>query len=138
ALINTTRDFLRRFDFKPYDELAQTGLIRNLVVRRGHYSGELMLVLVTTRPKLFRIEQVIDQLVSTFPNLVSVIQNLNDKNTNAIFGSEFRTLYGKDSITDTMLGNQYAISAPSFYQVNTEMAEKLYQTAIDFSELTAD
>ncbi|MGT2666261.1 23S rRNA (uracil(1939)-C(5))-methyltransferase RlmD [Streptococcus rifensis] len=138
ALINMTRDLLRRFDLKPYDELAQTGLIRNLVVRRGHYTGELMLVLVTTRPKLFRIEQVIDQLVAAFPNLVSIIQNINDKNTNAIFGAEFRTLYGKDSITDTMLGNQYAISAPSFYQVNTEMAEKLYQTAIDFSELTAD
>ncbi|MDQ0223367.1 23S rRNA (uracil(1939)-C(5))-methyltransferase RlmD [Streptococcus moroccensis] len=138
ALINTTRDLLRRFDLKPYDDLAQTGLIRNLVVRRGHYTGELMLVLVTTRPKLFRIEQVIDQLVAAFPNLVSIIQNINDQNTNAIFGSEFRTLYGKDSITDTMLGNDYAISAPSFYQVNTEMAEKLYQTAIDFSELTAD
>lgn len=137
-LINATRDLLRRFDLKPYDENEQTGLIRNIVVRRGHYSGEMMLVLVTTRPKVFRIEQLIDQLVTDFPALVSVIQNINDKNTNAIFGAGFHTLYGKDTITDTMLGNQYEISAQSFYQVNTEMAEKLYQTAIDFSELTAD
>ncbi len=137
-LINATRDLLRRFDLKPYDEKEQTGLIRNIVVRRGHYSGEMMLVLVTTRPKIFRIEQLIEQLVADFPTLVSVIQNINDKQTNAIFGAEFRTLYGKDTITDTMLGNQYEISAQSFYQVNTEMAEKLYQTAIDFSDLTTE
>ena len=61
------------------------------------------------------------------PNVVSIIQNINDKNTNAIFGKEFRTPYGQDNITDSMLGNDYEISAQSFYQVNTEMAKKLYQ-----------
>lgn len=137
-LINFMRDLLRRFDIKPYDETEQTGLIRHLVVRRGHYTGQMMLVLVTTRPKIFRIEQMIEKIIEAFPNVKSIIQNINDKNTNAIFGSEFRTLYGSDTIEDTMLGNRFAISAQSFYQVNTVMAEKLYQTAIDFSELTAD
>ena len=135
-LILFVRDLLRRFDIKPYDEKEQTGLIRNLVVRRGHYSGQIMLVFVTTRPKVFRIEQMIEKIVAEFPAVKSIIQNINDKNTNAIFGSEFRTLYGSDTIEDTMLGNRYAISAQSFYQVNTVMAEKLYQTAIDFSDLT--
>ena len=97
-----------------------------------------MLVFVTTRPKIFRIDQIIAKIIETFPNVVSIIQNINDKNTNAIFGKEFRTLYGQDTITDSMLGNDYEISAQSFYQVNTEMAEKLYQTAIDFSDLNSD
>ena len=52
-MINFTRDLLRRFDLKPYDEKEETGLIRTLMVRRGHYSGEMMLVFVTTRPKIF-------------------------------------------------------------------------------------
>lgn len=138
CLINFVRDLLRRFDVKPYNEIEQTGLLRNIVVRRGHYSGEMMLVLVTTRPKVFRVDQVIEKIVEAFPEVVSIIQNINDKNTNAIFGKEFRTLYGRDTITDTMLGNRYEISAQSFYQVNTAMAEKLYQTAIDFSELSKD
>ncbi|MGG6831918.1 UNVERIFIED_CONTAM: 23S rRNA (uracil(1939)-C(5))-methyltransferase RlmD [Streptococcus canis] len=138
CLINFVRDLLRRFDVKPYNEIEQTGLLRNIVVRRGHYSGEMMLVLVTTRPKVFRVDQVIEKIVEAFPEVVSIIQNINDKNTNAIFGKEFRTLYGRDTITDTMLGNRYEISAQSFYQVNTVMAEKLYQTAIDFSELSKD
>ncbi|SQE95567.1 RNA methyltransferase [Streptococcus equi subsp. zooepidemicus] len=137
-LIAFTRDLLRRFDIKPYDEKEQSGLIRHLVVRRGHYSGEIMLVLVTTRPKIFRINQMIDSLVAEFPAITSILQNINDKPTNVIFGKAFTRLYGKETITDTILGNQYCISAQSFYQVNTTMAEKLYQTAIDFSELTAD
>ena len=137
-LIVFVRDLLRRYDLKPYDENEQTGLIRHLVVRRGHYSGQMMLVFVTTRPKVFRIDQVIAKITEAFPSVVSIIQNINDKNTNAIFGKEFRTLYGQDTITDSMLGNDYEISAQSFYQVNTEMAEKLYQTAIDFSDLNSD
>lgn len=137
-LIIFVRDLLRRFDLKPYDEKEQTGLIRNLVVRRGHYTGETMLVLVTTRPKIFRIEQLIQQITQALPEVVSIIQNINDKNTNVVFGSEFRTLYGKDTISDSLLGRTYKISAQSFYQVNTLMAEKLYQTAIDFAELTKE
>ena len=137
-LIVFVRDLLRRYDLKPYDEKEQTGLIRHLVVRRGHYSGQMMLVFVTTRPKIFRIDQIIAKITEAFPNVVSIIQNINDKNTNAIFGKEFRTLYGQDTITDSMLGNDFEISAQSFYQVNTEMAEKLYQTAIDFSDLNSD
>lgn len=132
------RDLLRRFDLKPYDEKEQSGLIRNLVVRRGHYSGQIMVILVTTRPKIFRVEQLIEQVIKQFPEIVSVMQNINDRNTNAIFGKEWKTLYGQDYITDQMLGNDFQISGPAFYQVNTQMAEKLYQTAIDFAGLKAD
>ena len=132
------RDLIRRFDLKPYDEKEQSGLIRNLVVRRGHHSGEIMVILVTTRPKVFRVDQLIEQLIKQFPAIKSVMQNINDQNTNAIFGKEWRVLYGQDYITDKMLGNDFQISGPAFYQVNTEMAEKLYQTAIDFADLKED
>lgn len=133
-----TRDLLRRFDLKPYDEQEKTGLIRNLVVRRGHYSGEIMVILVTTRPKIFRVEQLMERLTEAFPAIKSIMQNINDQPGNAIFGKDWRTLYGQDYITDRMLGNDFQIAGPAFYQVNTDMAEKLYQTAIDFAELTAD
>ena len=97
-----------------------------------------MVILVTTRPKIFRVEQLIEQVIKQFPEIVSVMQNINDQNTNAIFGKEWRVLYGQDYITDQMLGNSFQISGPAFYQVNTEMAEKLYQTAIDFAELSEE
>ena len=133
-----TRDLLRRFDLKPYDEQEKTGLIRNLVIRRGHYSEEIMVILVTTRPKIFRVEQLMERLTEAFPAIKSIMQNINDQPGNAIFGKDWRTLYGQNYITDQMLGNDFQIAAPAFYQVNTEMAEKLYQTAIDFSELTTE
>ena len=137
-VVVTLRNLLRRYDLKPYDEKEQSGLIRNLVVRRGHYTGQIMVILVTTRPKIFRVEQLIEQLIKQFPEIVSVMQNINDQNTNAIFGKEWKTLYGQDYITDQMLGNNFQIAGPAFYQVNTQMAEKLYQTTIDFAELKAD
>ncbi|MCS4487490.1 23S rRNA (uracil(1939)-C(5))-methyltransferase RlmD [Streptococcus sciuri] len=137
-LLVFVRDILRHYAVKPYDEKAGTGLIRQLVVRRGHYTGEMMLVLVTTRPKIFQIDRIITDIVTAFPAVTSIIQNINDQQTNVIYGREFHTLYGKDTIEDEMLGNRYAISAQSFYQVNTEMAEKLYQTAIALSELTKE
>ena len=104
-LIVFVRDLLRRYDLKPYDEKEQTGvnsIIWWFVV--ATHSGQMMLVFVTTRPKIFRIDQVIAKITEAFPNVVSIIQNINDKNTNAIFGKEFRTLYGQDTITDSMLG----------------------------------
>lgn len=137
-VVLTVRDLLRRFDLKPYDEKEQSGLIRNIVVRRGHYSGEIMVILVTTRSKIFRINQLIERLVAQFPNIKSIMQNINDQPGNAIFGKEFRVLYGQDYITDRMLENHFQIAAPAFYQVNTEMAEKLYQMAIDFAELSTE
>ncbi len=137
-VIVAVRDLLRRFDLKAYDEQEKSGLIRNVIVRRGHYTGDIMVVFVTTRPKIFRIEQLIELLVARFPQISSIMQNINDRDTNVIFGPDFRLLYGKDVISDQMLGNTFDISAQSFYQVNTEMAEKLYQTAIDFAAVTPD
>ena len=64
------RDLLRRFDLKPYDEKEGTGLIRNLVVRRGHNSGEIMVILVTNRSKIFRVEQLIERLTEAFPAIM--------------------------------------------------------------------
>ncbi|VUW92136.1 23S rRNA (uracil-C(5))-methyltransferase RlmCD [Streptococcus constellatus] len=137
-VVLAVRDLLRCFDLKPYDEKEQSGLMRNIVVRRGHYSGEIMVILVTTRPKIFRIDQFIERLVAQFPDIKSIMQNINNQPGNAIFGKEFRVLYGQDYITDRMLENHFQIAAPAFYQVNTEMAEKLYQTAIDFAELNTE
>lgn len=137
-VVLAVRDLLRRFDLKPYDEKEQSGLIRNIVVRRGHYSGEIMVILVTTRPKIFRINQLIERLVAQFSAIKSVMQNINNQPGNAILGKEFHVLYGQDYITDRMLDNDFQIAAPAFYQVNTEMAEKLYQMAIDFAELSTE
>lgn len=137
-IILAVRDLLRKYGIKAYNEVENTGFMRNIVVRRGYASSEVMVIFVTRKAAFFKKDDLIKALTSQFPEIKSIMQTVNSSTGNAIFGSEWRTLYGQDYITDSMLGKQYQISGPSFYQVNTAAAEILYQTAIDFAELQAD
>ena len=65
-------------------------------------------------------------------NIVSIIQNINPKDTNIILGEKTKILYGEPYIKDSMLGNSFMLSCPSFYQVNTPMAERLYTEALSY------
>lgn len=132
------KDLLRKFAVKPYNEEKHSGFLRHIVIRRGHYSHEMMVTFVTNREKFFNGKDLAQLIAEKLPEIVSVIQNVNDKKTNVIFGEKEHILYGKRTIEDTLLGKTYRISSKSFYQVNTAQAEVLYQTAIDFAQLTKE
>lgn len=130
------RDILQRFNVKAYNEEAHEGFLRHIVVRRGHHSGEMMVVLVTRKPKFFKGEEIAEVIHEEIPEVVSVIQNINEEKTNVIMGEFERVLYGKSSIDDQLLGKTFQISAKSFYQVNTAQTEVLYQTAFEMAQLS--
>lgn len=132
------RDLLDRFNVKAYNEVDHTGFLRHIVIRRGHYSHQMMVVLVTLKEKFFKGKEIAALIHEEIPEVVSVIQNINDKNTNVIMGAQEKVLYGNSYIEDQLLGKTFQISAKSFYQVNTEQTELLYQTAFDFAELHKD
>lgn len=132
------RDILRKYKIEAYDEVKLTGLIRHLVIRRGYYTGELMVVLVTNGTNLPHQEEIVEEIVESLPETVSVIQNINEKNTNVILGRKSRALYGEDKYRDQLLDFTFEISHQSFYQVNPTQTEKLYQTVIDYADLTGD
>lgn len=136
--IVTIRDIMRRFSVKPYDEAEHTGNLRQIIIRRGHYSHQMMVVLVTRTEKIFKYEQIVEVILKELPEVVSIIHNINPDKTNVILGKESRVLHGQNYIEDQLLGKTYRISAPSFYQVNTEQTEYLYQTAMDFAGLTKE
>ena len=138
TIVLALRDLIRKYSLKAYNERENTGFIRNIVVRRAHATGELMVIFVTRKAAFFKVENLLTELTTAFPAIKSVMQNVNASTGNAIFGTDWKTLFGQDYITDRMLGRDYQISAPSFYQVNTAAAEVLYQTAISFAELKAD
>ena len=131
------KPILERFNVKPYDEANQSGNLKNVVIRKGHYSNQLMIVLVTKKKKVFKIGEICKAIVEVLPNVTSIIQSIHTENNNVILGKEFVRLYGNEFIEDDLLGNTYQISAKSFYQVNTVQAEKLYQEAIDRADLKA-
>ena len=129
---------LNRYQVSAYDEESHQGVLRHIIIRQGHYSKEQMVILVTRKKKLFKGQQIAEEIMKQCPNVVSVIQNVNSEKTNVILGPINNTLAGQNYLTDNMLKHQFEIAAPAFYQVNTEQAEKLYQKAIELSELQND
>uniref|UniRef100_UPI00403F8F9F 23S rRNA (uracil(1939)-C(5))-methyltransferase RlmD n=1 Tax=Candidatus Enterococcus willemsii TaxID=1857215 RepID=UPI00403F8F9F len=133
--IVAVRNILQRFNIKAYNEEANEGFLRHIIVRRGHYSHEMMVVLVTRKPKFFKGIEIANVIHEELPEVVSVIQNVNEEKTNVILGKEERVLFGKAYIEDQLLGKTFRISSKSFYQVNTEQTEVLYQKAIELADL---
>lgn len=136
--IITIRDILREEGVRPYDERTNRGVVRHIVVKRGHYTGEMMILLVINQKRLEKQEYIVEKIKAALPNVVSIVQNINTKQTNVILGPENKILWGKDYIEDKMLDMTFRISPNSFYQVNTPQAEVLYQTAIDAAGLTGE
>ena len=119
-----------------YDEATHSGILRHIMVRRGHYSKEVMVVLVTRTNKLLNKEAIVNEIMAACPDVVSLQQNINSKQTNVILGDKTQVLAGKEYITDQLNGLKFEISAKSFYQVNPTQTEKLYQEAIKRAGLT--
>lgn len=137
ALI-VVRDILREYKTEAYNETKHTGNIRHIIVRRGYYTEELMIVLVTKLEELKQSEEIVERIVEKLPQTVSVMQNINPNKTNVILGKESKLLYGEDKYHDRLFDYLFEISHQSFYQINPTQTEKLYQTALDFAELSGD
>ncbi|AYC30291.1 23S rRNA (uracil(1939)-C(5))-methyltransferase RlmD [Paenisporosarcina cavernae] len=120
----------------PYDEETGRGMLRHVVIRKGFATGEIMVVLITKKKKWAEKEQVVEAVRRIVPDVTSIIQNVNSEKTNVIFGNETLTLWGKDTITDTIGDVKFDISARSFYQVNPVQTEVLYGKALEYANLT--
>lgn len=129
------RDILRKYDIVPYNERNHNGEIRHIVVKRGHYTGQLMIVLVTNKKRLANIDSIVHDIVNTIDHVESVVLNFNNEQGNVILGRNNTVLYGTPYYTDKMLGLEFRISPNSFFQVNTPQAEALYQLALEAADL---
>ena len=133
--ILVVRDLLRKYQIPAYNEADNSGVIRHIVVRRGYFSHQLMIVLVTNTWAIDHLEDIVKGLTEALPELASLMLNLNNRKTNVILGKKTRTLFGHDYLEDQLLGSTFRISPLSFYQVNPQQTEVLYQQAIDAADL---
>ncbi len=117
---------------KYLNKLPVNKLIRNVMVRNSHYRNELMVVIITWKPISL---SSIGNITKEFPGIVSVINNINDQNSNVILGKRSYILIGEDSYKDYMFGNTYEINHRSFYQINTMQTELLYKKTIESVDL---
>ena len=134
--IITVRNILEEFGIRGYDEENHRGDIKHILVRRGQFTKEVMITLVSRTKNLRYKEEITKRIVDEVPNVVSVVRNINIKRTNVILGRDFEVLYGEDAYTDTLFNLTFKISHQSFFQVNSIQTEKLYQTAIDYADLS--
>ena len=135
---NTLCAFFAAHGIQPYDEERGKGLVRHIVLRRGAHSGQIMVCLVCTRPKLPHSDELVALLREKFRDIATILINVNAKKTNVILGEESVTLYGPGCIEDTLCGVPVRLGPLSFYQVNTLAAERLYGVAAEYAQLEPD
>lgn len=130
------RDIMARWNMEPYDEDAGTGFVRHAVVRVGHKSGEGLVTVVTNGEEFPASKAFCRELVRRVPEVTTIVQNVNTRQTNVILGDKERVLFGPGFILDTLCGLTFRISSQSFYQVNATQTEVLYDEAIRLANLT--
>ena len=138
AIILTIRKLIKDFKMKTFNEDTGYGLFRHVLIRTGHVSGQILVVLVLASPILPAKNNFIKALRAAHPEITSIVLNVNDKRTSMVLGEREIVLYGKGYIEDTLCGLTYRISPKSFYQINPVQTEKLYQTAVDYAGLTGN
>lgn len=135
-IIVSIRGLLRSFKIRPYNEDTGYGLLRHVLVRVGHVSGEIMVVLVLGSPIMPSKNNFVKALRKLHPEITTVVVNVNDRGTSMVLGDKEQVLYGKGYIEDELCGRKFRISPKSFYQVNPVQTEKLYNKAMCYAGLT--
>lgn len=123
------------FKIKVYNEDTGYGLVRHVLIRTGHVSGEVMVVLVCVSPVFPSKRNFVNALRKLHPEVTTVVLNVNDRRTSMVLGKRDIVLYGKGYIEDQLCGCTFAVSPQSFYQVNPVQTEILYRKAIEFADL---
>lgn len=135
-IIASVRTLLKSFKITIYNEDSGYGLLRHVMVRTGHVTGEVMVVLVTSSPIFPSKKNFAKALLKLHPAITTIVQNINEKRTSMVLGDRNVTIYGKGYIEDMLCEKRFRISPTSFYQVNSVQTEYLYRKALEFANLS--
>lgn len=136
-----TRLWIEKYKIQPATiegKFNPNGIIRHVMIRRGFKTNEVMVVLVTLKKEVPHIEEFINTIKNEVDGIKSIIQNINEKETNVILGERCITLWGEDTITDYIGDFKFNISPLSFFQVNPVQTEVLYSKALEYANLTGE
>lgn len=134
-IAKTIIDFVKEKNIQVYNEENQKGLLRHIVIKVGKYTNQVMCILVVNDSKFDQEQELVKLLCEKYPEIKTIVKNINNKNTNVILGKENINLYGNGYIEDKLGEYTFKISPMSFYQVNPVQAEILYTTAINQANL---
>ncbi len=135
AIIVSIRELLKSFKIRPYNEDTGYGLLRHVLIRTGHATGQIMVVLVLSSPIMPSKNNFVKALLKLHPEITTIVVNVNNRGTSMVLGDKEQVIYGKGYIEDELCGKTFRISAKSFYQVNPAQTELLYNKALEFADL---
>ena len=135
-ILQNIASLMEEFHIEPYDEDTRRGIIRHVLIRTSKLTNEVMVVLVCNVDSYPSRNNFVKELIKRCPEISTVIQNTNKRDTNVILGEQEKVLYGKGYITDEILGLKFNISSQSFFQVNPIQVRKLYGKALEYAKLT--
>ena len=130
--------WMEQYHIRAYDEQTHTGYIRHIYIRFGAESGQILVCIIANCAQLPKKKQLVAALLAAEPGITTIVFSPNTKKGNTVLGTEFHPLYGDGTITDTLCGLQFRLSAPAFYQVNHAQAERLYEKAVQLAGLTGN
>lgn len=134
-VMNFIKYLIRKFDLPLTDPRTRLGWLTHVVVRTGYRTHQLMIVLITTTPRLPRAKDFVAQLKNRYPELTTVIHQVKDAGARDIYGHTEYVLYGDGYIEEEISGLHFRLNARSFFQVNTDQAEALYEKAIELAAI---
>ncbi len=137
-VIRTMVKLIEELNIPVYDEEHNSGIIKTLVVRESWTTGELQLTIITNTPKLIHKHQLLAAIKELLPEVVSVMQNVNPGDTPLVWGDQTIHLAGAETITESLMGLDFKLSARSFLQLNPAQTEVLYEEAAKALELAPD
>ncbi|WP_407271325.1 23S rRNA (uracil(1939)-C(5))-methyltransferase RlmD [Radiobacillus sp. PE A8.2] len=137
-MVEAVRRIADRLGIQAYNEEKHKGVLRHIMVRTGFETNETMIVLVTRTEELPYETELVKELNETYPQIKSIVQNVNKQKTNVILGKNTKVLWGQEYIYDTIGDIKFAISAKSFYQVNPAQTKKLYDKALEYADLSGN
>ena len=129
-------NFIKEKNISIYNEKTGNGLIRHIVTKIGIKTNEIMCIIVINGKNIPYENELIKSLITTFPEIKTIVKNINTKNTNVIMGKENINIYGNGYIYDILGDYKFKISPLSFYQVNPVQAEKLYELGVNSAKIT--
>ena len=135
-IIQTIVAMLPAYKLRIYNEYTHRGFLRHILIRTGHVTGQIMVVLVATSLEVPGKKAFVQELIQRHPEITTVVLNCNQRETSMVLGTKEITLYGEGYMEDELCGKRFRISPQSFYQVNAKQCEVLYRTAIDAAQLT--
>lgn len=128
-------DFISENNISIYNEESQKGLVRHIVTKIGLKTNEIMLILVINGESIAKEKELVSKVKEKFPEVKTIVKNINRENTNVIMGKENVNIYGDGYIKDKLGDFIFKISPHSFYQVNPVQAEKLYNIGVEAAKI---